>query len=98
MKRVFFVTWIIFLLLTIEGQAQNYSILTGTVTEVSWRWLVIESDEGKIVPLRIGWRTVYRNHIPFVRDKVKVEYSIVRGVHVAHSVVTLDNVREEAAP
>ena len=98
MKRVFFVTLIIFLLLTIEGQAQNYSILTGTVTEVSWRWLVIESNDGKIVPLRVGWKTVYPNHIPFVGDKVRVEYLIDRGVHIAYSVATLEDGKKEIEP
>ena len=98
MKRVFFVTLIIFLLLTIEGQAQNYSILTGTVTEVSWRWLVIESNDGKIVPLRVGWKTVYPNHIPFVGDKVRVEYLIDRGVHIAYSVAPLENEKKEIEP
>ena len=98
MKRVFFVTLIIFLLLTIEGQAQNYSILTGTVTEVSWRWLVIESNDGRIVPLRVGWKTVYPNHIPFVGDKVRVEYLIDRGVHIAYSVAPLENEKKEIEP
>jgi hypothetical protein len=98
MKKAFLITLIIFLLLTIEGQAQNYSILSGTVTQISWRWLVIESSDGKIVPLRVGWRTVYPNRIPFVGDKVKVEYLIVRGVHVAYSVATLDGVKEESEP
>lgn len=95
MKRVLFVTFIIFLLLTIKGQAQNYSILTGTVTQFSWRWLVIESSDGKIVPLRVGWRTVYPNRIPYVGDKVKVEYFIDRGVHVAYSVAVLQNEKKE---
>ena len=98
MKRVFLVAFIIFLLLTIEGQAQNYSILTGSVTEVHWRWLVIESNDGRIVPVRVGWRTVYPNHIPFVGGKVKVEYLIIRGVHVAYSVATLDSAKEELEP
>ncbi len=98
MKKVFFVTFIIFLLLTIEGRAENYSILTGTVTQISWRWLVIESGDGEIVPLRVGWRTVYPNRIPYVGDKVKVEYLIDRGVHVAYSVATLDSVKEEVKP
>jgi len=98
MKRVFFVTLIIFLLLTIEGQAQNYSILTGTVTQISWRWLIIESNDGKIVPFRVGWKTVYSDHFPFVGDKVKVEYLIDRGVHVAYSVATLGTVKEEVKP
>ena len=95
MKRVFFVTFIIFLLLTIEGQAQNYSILTGTVTEVHWRWLVIETNDSRIVQLRVGRNTVYPNRIPAVGDKVKVEYLIVRGVHIGYSVAIMDNVREE---
>jgi len=98
MKRVFFVTFIIFLLLTIEGQAQNYSILNGTVTEVHRRWLVIESNDGRIVQLRVGWKTVYPNHIPFVGDKVKVEYLIVRGVHVGYSVAILENEKKEIEP
>jgi hypothetical protein len=98
MKKVFFVSLIIFLLLAIEGQAQNYSILTGTVTQSSWRWLVIESNDGKIVPLRVGWKTLYPNRIPFVGDRVKVEYLIDRGVHVAYSVATLDNLKEGVEP
>jgi hypothetical protein len=95
MKKVFFITFIFFLLLTIEGQAQNYSILTGTVTEVQWRWLVIETKDSRIVQLRVGRNTVYLNRIPAVGDKVKVEYLIVRGVHIGYSVAVTDNVREE---
>lgn len=95
MKRVFFVTFIIFLLLTIEGRAQNYSILTGTVTEVYWRWLVIESNDGRIVQLRVGRKTVYPNRIPAVGDKVKVEYLIVHGVHVGYSVAIQDTEKKE---
>jgi hypothetical protein len=95
MKRVFFVTLIFFLLLNIEGQAQNYSVLTGTVTEFHWRWLVIKSNDGRIVQLRVGRNTVYPNRIPAVGDKVKVEYLITRGVHVGYSVAILDNVKEE---
>ena len=95
MKRVFFATFIIFLLLAIEGQAQNYSILTGTVTELNWRWLVIETNDSGIVRLRVGRNTVYYNRIPALGDKVKVEYLIVRGVHVGYSVAIMDDVREE---
>ncbi len=98
MKKTFFVTLIVFLLLTIEGRAQNYSILTGTVTQISWRWLVIESNDGKIVPVRVGWRTVYSNHLPLVGDRVKVEYLVDRDVHVAYTVVVLDNVKDEVKP
>jgi hypothetical protein len=94
-KRVFFVTFIIFLLLAIEGQAQNYSILTGTVAELNWRWLVIETNDSKIVPFRVGRNTVYYNRIPAVGDKVKVEYLIVRGVHIGYSVAIMENVKEE---
>lgn len=67
MKKVFFVTFVIFLLLAVESQAENYSILTGTVTQISWRWLVIESNDGKIVQLRVGRKTVYPNRIPALR-------------------------------
>ncbi len=98
MKKVFFATFIIFLLLTIEGQAQDYSVLTGTVTELSWRWLVVESNDGKLVPFRIGWRTQYRNHLPFAGDRVKVEYFVDRGVHVAYSVAILENEKKEVGP
>jgi hypothetical protein len=98
MKRVFFVTVIIFLLLTIEGQAQNYSILNGTVTQISPRWLAVESNDGKIVQLRVGWKTVYPNHIPFVGGKVKVEYLIVRGVHVAYLVAIVEDEKKEIEP
>jgi hypothetical protein len=98
MKRVFSVTFIIFLLLAIEGQAQNYSILTGTVTQISWRWLVIKSNDGEVVQLRVGRRTVYPSRIPAVGDKVKVEYLIIRGVHVGYSVATLENGKKEIEP
>jgi hypothetical protein len=98
MKRVFLVTFIIFLLLAIEGQAQNYSILTGTVTEFHRRWLVIKSNDGEVVQLRVGRKTVYPNRIPAVGDKVKVEYLIIRGVHVGYSVATLENGKKEVEP
>ena len=81
MKRVFFVIFIILILLHIEAQAQSYSILTGIVTGSHRRALVVKSDEGGIVRLRVGRRTVYPNRIPAVGDKVKVEYSIIRGVY-----------------
>jgi len=95
MKRVFFATFIIFLLLNFEAQAQNYSILTGTVTEVHWRWLVIQSNDGGVVQLRVGRKTVYPNRIPAVGDKVKVEYLIIRGVYVGYSVAILENEKKE---
>ncbi len=95
MKRGFFVTFIIFSLLAIEAQAQNYSILTGTVAELNWRWLVIETNDNRIVPFRVGRNTVYYNRIPAVGDKVKVEYLKVRGVHIGYSVAIMENVKEE---
>ena len=98
MRRVLYVTLIIFLLLSIEGQAQNYSILTGTVTQISSRWLVIVSSDGRTVPLRVGWRTVYSDRIPFVGDRVRVEYLVDRGVNVGYSVAILDKVKEEMEP
>ncbi len=98
MKRVFLITVIIFLLLNIKAQAQNYSILTGTVTEVSWRWLVIESNDGGVVQLRVGRKTVYPNRLPAVGDKVKVEYLIIRGVHVGYSVAIQDTAKKEIEP
>ncbi len=98
MKRVFFITFIIFLLLNIGAQAQNYSILTGTVTEFNRRWLVIKSDDGGVAQLRVGRKTVYSNRIPAVGDKVKVEYLIIRGVHVGYSVAILENEKKEIEP
>ncbi len=96
MKKVFFVTVIIFLLLTIEGQAQDHSILTGTVTDVSLRWLVIQSHHGKSTAFRVGWKTFYPNGVPYLGDKVKVEYFVDRGVHIAYSVAIVDNVKDGA--
>ncbi len=95
MKRAFLVTFIIFILLNIEAQAQSYSILTGIVTEFHRRGLVVKSDEGGVVQLRVGRKTVYPNRIPAVGDKVKVEYSIIRGVYVGYSVTILENTKKE---
>ncbi len=89
---------IILLLLAIEGQAQNYSILIGTVTDLSPRWLAVESHEGKIVQLRVGWRTMYPNHIPSVGEKVKVQYLLDRGVYVAYSVSILEDEKKGIEP
>jgi hypothetical protein len=97
MKRASFVIFIIFAILHIEAQAQSYSILTGIVTEFHRRALVVKSDEGAVVHLRIGRRTVYPNRIPTVGDKVKVEYSIIRGVYVGYSVTILENTKKEIA-
>ena len=95
MKSASFVIFIIFVLLHIEAQAQSYSILTGIVTEFHGRGLVVKSDEGKVVQLRVGWRTVYPNRIPAVGDKVKVEYSVIRGVYIGYSVTILENTKKE---
>jgi hypothetical protein len=58
----------------------------------------VKSDEGGIVRLRVGWRTVYPNRIPAVGDKVKVEYSIIRGIYVGYSVSILENTKQEIEP
>ncbi len=98
MKRVFLATFIIFLLLHIEAQAQSLSILTGTVTEFHWRWLVIKGNDGGVVQLRVGRKTVYPNRIPAVGDRVKVEYLIHGGVYVGYSVSILENEKKEIEP
>jgi hypothetical protein len=98
MKRVSFFIFIFFIHLHIEAQAQSYSILTGIVTEFHGRGLVVKSEEGGVVRLRVGWRTVYPNRVPAVGDKVKVEYSIIRGVYVGHSVTLLGDTIKEIGP
>ena len=95
MKRVSLVTFIIFILLHIEAQSQSYSILTGIVTEFHRGGSVVKNDEGGVVQLRVGRRTVYPNRIPAVGDKVKVKYSIIRGVHIGYSVTILENAKKE---
>ena len=98
MKRASFAIFIILILLHIEAQAQSYSVLTGTVTEFYGRVLVLKSDEGGVVRLRVGRRTVYPNRIPAVGDKVKAEYSIIRGMYVGYSVTILENTKKEIEP
>jgi hypothetical protein len=98
MKRASFFIFIIFILLHIEAQAQSYSILTGIVTEFHRGGLVVKSDEGGVVQLRVGRRTVYPNRIPAVGDNVKVEYSIIRGVYIGYSVTILGNTKKEIEP
>ncbi len=95
MKKLFWATFVIFLLLNIEAQGQSHSILTGIVTEFHRGGLVIKSDDGQVVQLRVGRRTVYPNRIPAVGEKVKVEYSIIRGVYVGFSVAILENAKKE---
>ena len=98
MKRASFAIFIILILLHIEAQAQSYSVLTGTVTEFYGRVLMLKSDEGGVVRLRVGRRTVYPNRIPAVGDKVKAEYSIIRGMYVGYSVTILENTKKEIEP
>jgi len=98
MKRASFVIFIILMLLPIEAQVQSYSVLTGFVTSFHGRGLVVKSDGGEVVQLRVGRRTVYPNRIPAVGHKVKVEYSITRGVYVAYSVTILENTKKEIEP
>jgi hypothetical protein len=95
MKRSSLFIFLMFILLRIEAQAQSYSILTGIVTEFHGKVLVVKSEEGGVIQLRVGWRTVYPNRIPAVGDKVKVEYSILRGVYVGYSVAILEGTRKE---
>jgi hypothetical protein len=95
MKKAFFIIFVIFGLLFVEAQAQNHSILTGIITEFHGRGLVIKSDDGQVVQIRIGRRTVYPNRIPAVGERVKVEYSTIRGVNVGFSVAILENAKKE---
>lgn len=59
---------------------------------------MVKSDEGKVVQLRVGWRTVYPNRVPTVGDKVKVKYSIIRRVYIGYSVTILENTKKEIEP
>jgi hypothetical protein len=72
--------------------------LTGTVTEFHRRSLTIKSDDGGIVPVRVGRKTVYPNGTPAVGDRVKVEYSIVRGAFVGFSVAIVENAKKIDEP
>jgi hypothetical protein len=98
MKKVSLIIFIISILLHIETQAQSYSILTGIVTEFHRGRLVVKSDDGGVVQLRVGRKTVYPNRIPGVGDKVKVEYSIIRGAYVGYSVTILENTKKQMDP
>jgi len=85
-KRAMLAAFIIFLALDIEAQAQTFSVLSGTVTEVTSRWLGVKSDEGAVVRFRVGRRTVYPSRVPLVGDKVKVEYLVSRGVNIGSNI------------
>jgi hypothetical protein len=98
MKKVSLIIFIISLLLHIEAQAQSYSVLTGIVTEFHRGRLVVKSDDGGGVQLRVGRKTVYPNRIPAVGDKVKVEYSMIRGAYVGYSVTILENMKKQMDP
>lgn len=98
MKKAIVFSFILFLLLQIEAQAQSYSIMTGIVTEVSSKWLAIKSDEGGTILFRVGIRTVYPSRTPTVGEKVKVEYLIDRGVYKGFSVTILETAKKEIEP
>ena len=98
MKRAFFITFVILLLLNIQDQAQSYSVLAGTVTGFHRRSLTIKSDDGDVVQVRVGRKTVYPNRIPAVGDRVRVEYSVIRGAYVGFSVAILENLRKDTEP
>ena len=95
MKKTIVFSFLLCLLLQIEAQAQPYSIMTGIVTEVQSRWLTMKNDDGEIVQLRIGYKTVYPNSLPFVGDRVKVEYLIIREVPIGFSVAILERRKKE---
>jgi len=93
-KRAMLAAFIIFLALDIEAQAQTFSVLSGTVTEVTSRWLGVKSDEGAVVRFRVGRRTVYPSRVPLVGDKVKVEYLVSRGVNIGYTVTVLESTKK----
>ncbi len=94
MRRAIIALFIIFLALNIKAEAQTFSILIGMVTEIKSRWLVVRSDAGDVVQVRVGVNTVYPNRIPVVGDKVKVEYLISRGVSVGYAVTVLERAKK----
>ncbi len=96
MKRAIVFSFILLLFLEIDAQAQPYSIMTGVVTGADNRWLTIKSDDGPIVYLRVGYKTAYPNSLPFVGDKVKVEYLVFNQVPVGYSVAILERRKKEA--
>jgi hypothetical protein len=98
MKKALFITFVIFLLLYTTDQAQSYSILTGTVTQFHRRSLTMKTDDGSIVPVRVGRKTLYPNGTPTVGDRVKVEYSIVRGAFIGFSVAIVESGKKMDEP
>jgi hypothetical protein len=98
MKRALFIALVILFLLHFQDQAQSYSVVTGTVTEVHRRSLTLKSDDGAIVPVRVGRKTVYPNGTPTVGDRVKVEYTIVRGAFIGFSVAIVENEKKIDGP
>ncbi len=95
MKRTIVSLILLLLFLQIDAQAQPYSILTGVVTGADNRWLTVKSDDGPVVQLRIGYKTVYPNSLPFIGDKVKVEYLVFNQVYVGYSVAILEKRKKE---
>ncbi len=96
-KRMFILTFVV-LLLMLEANAlvskENCSTFTGTVVGIQGgvrKWLDVKSvKEGVISNFRIGRDTVYIPHrYPYVGEKVKVEYCLIRGVDVAYTVTIL---------
>jgi hypothetical protein len=98
MKKALFIAFIILLLLHVQDQALSYSVMTGTVTEFHRRSLTIKNDDGGIVPVRVGRKTVYPNGTPAVGDRVKVEYSVIRGAFVGFSVAIAENAKKMDEP
>ena len=78
---------------------EHYTTLTGTVVGVHGgvkKWLDVKSGKDEAVfNFRIGKNTVYKPHrYPNVGEKVKVEYSTHKGVHVAYTVTILEGPKE----
>ncbi len=95
MNRAIVFLILLLLFLQIDAQAQPYSIMTGVITGADNRWLTVKSDDGPVVQLRIGYKTVYPNSLPFIGDKVKVEYLVFNQVYVGYSVAILEKRKKE---
>ena len=74
---------------------ERYSTIVGKVVGVHRgfkKWLDVENEKDKvIINFRIGHSTVYiPQRYPLVGERVKVEFQINRGVHVAYTVTLLE--------
>lgn len=96
-KRMFIFTFVA-LLLMLEANSlvskENCSTFIGTVVGIQGgfrKWLDVKSaNEGVISNFRIGKDTVYIPHrYPYIGEKVKVDYCLIRGVDVAYTVTIL---------